>query len=557
MTDLEIIEEIKKQNKNVNYEIDENNYVTNLKWTIGFEGPLPKEVKLLKNLKDVYCFGCKNDDLKLFENSTKIEKLSITSNEITLDYLEKFINSFDNIRYFKILNSNLTHLSLTFLSKLSRLNLTINNTDKENGFKCDSLEYPPKILTNIGLCEPELYIKNYKIFEEYQQKDLNLNLKIVESLLNNDIKNKWKDSIALPFALKQFYINDFRGIKNIYLNEIPDNTQWIFLTGENGFGKTSLLQALCISLFGKNEDDRAILDTKKSIKSFVTIHDETHGFISNILDIKNGLFNGSGESMIHFVAYGAVRVNKSADRRTKTYSLFNSDGTLLDIESKFKEWYKSGFLHEIYEKVKIKFLKLLSPYIDDIKVEIEKTSKIVKYHETDSEENVWLTYDELASGYKSIIAAFGDMIIRLTESNGAGVDELLGIVLIDEFDLHLHPKWQKELVEKLTNVFPKVQFIVSTHSPIPLLGAPENSIVINVDRDKENGITAKILDVDFKNLTPNSILTSPIFNFRSIIPNSNKDLKDLVTADDYNEVLFQKIVKQKLDNFVAENDADY
>ncbi|WP_164672451.1 AAA family ATPase, partial [Vibrio cholerae] len=43
-----------------------------------------------------------------------------------------------------------------------------------------------------------------------------------------------------------------------------------------------------------------------------------------------------------------------------------------------------------------------------------------------------------------------------------------GIVLIDEIDLHLHPKWQQTIVQKLENTFPNIQFILSTHSPLVL-----------------------------------------------------------------------------------------
>ncbi|MEA3451745.1 MAG: AAA family ATPase, partial [Bacteroidota bacterium] len=369
---------------------------------------------------------------------------------------------------------------------------------------------------------------------------------------------------TLPNCINQFLINGFHNISKMHIKGIPKNTQWIFLTGENGYGKSLILQALTIVFFGRNEDNGFLLDKSKTIKGFISLYEENFtskkdNFQTYIFNTKNNSFeenDSTKNSFENFAAYGPARIRKSADRKSKTYNLFHNDGTLIDIEAKFREWYDAGFLHIIYEDVKKIFLKLLSPYIDDIKIIIdkEKSSKTVKYHEKESKDDVWLEYNELASGYKSIIATFGDMIIRLTEGNkSSNISELSGIVLIDEFDLHLHPKWQKELVEKLTKVFPKVQFIVSTHSPIPILGAPENSIIINVDRDKENGITAKILDVDFKNLTPNSILTSPIFNFHSIIPESNTDLKDLQTKDDYDDIIFQKKVKQKLNDFVQEN----
>lgn len=48
----------------------------------------------------------------------------------------------------------------------------------------------------------------------------------------------------LPIALKSFHIKNYRGIIDTQIDNIPPDTQWIFLTGENGFGKTSVLQGI-------------------------------------------------------------------------------------------------------------------------------------------------------------------------------------------------------------------------------------------------------------------------------------------------------------------------
>lgn len=151
----------------------------------------------------------------------------------------------------------------------------------------------------------------------------------------------------------------------------------------------------------------------------------------------------------------------------------------------------------------------------------------------------------------------GDMIIRLSEEqpNIDDFTQLAGIVIIDEFDLHLHPKMQRELVERLTDTFPKVQFIVSTHSPIPFLGAPKNSVFIKVDRDKEKGITLEKLDIDISKLTPNTILTSPVFGFEDI--NSGEvDIDQVETADRYSNVEAEKRMKKKL-KILKQNDEDF
>jgi predicted ATP-binding protein involved in virulence len=83
---------------------------------------------------------------------------------------------------------------------------------------------------------------------------------------------------------------------------------------------------------------------------------------------------------------------------------------------------------------------------------------------------------------------------------------LAGIVIIDELDLHWHPKMQREIPQLLSKIFPKVQFIASTHSLVPLLGAPENSVLLKVNRTKEEGITIEKVDVDFQALSSDTLL---------------------------------------------------
>jgi predicted ATP-binding protein involved in virulence len=74
---------------------------------------------------------------------------------------------------------------------------------------------------------------------------------------------------------------------------------------------------------------------------------------------------------------------------------------------------------------------------------------------------------QLSDGEKNLIALIGDIARRLTIANPNSNDPLSesGIILIDELDLHLHPKWQRIVITKITEVFPNCQFIVSSHSP--------------------------------------------------------------------------------------------
>jgi predicted ATP-binding protein involved in virulence len=75
----------------------------------------------------------------------------------------------------------------------------------------------------------------------------------------------------------------------------------------------------------------------------------------------------------------------------------------------------------------------------------------------------------LSDGYRNAIGMAGDIAYRMAVLNphllGEAVRETPGVVLIDEVDLHLHPKWQRIVVGKLLEAFPKVQFVGTTHSP--------------------------------------------------------------------------------------------
>jgi len=97
----------------------------------------------------------------------------------------------------------------------------------------------------------------------------------------------------------------------------------------------------------------------------------------------------------------------------------------------------------------------------------------------------------LSQGYQSTIAWVADIIGQMFWENGGPIplSEMEGLVLIDEIDLHLHPKWQLGLIPTLKRIFPKLQFIVTTHSPMILPGLSREEVVI-LGTDKEGNVIA-------------------------------------------------------------------
>lgn len=93
---------------------------------------------------------------------------------------------------------------------------------------------------------------------------------------------------------------------------------------------------------------------------------------------------------------------------------------------------------------------------------------------------------QLSAGYQSLIWMVFDIAYRMAVLNPAKKDkiaETAGVVLIDEIDMHLHPKWQWNVINALRELFPNVQFIAATHSPI-LFASAKNVWVIDVDDDE-------------------------------------------------------------------------
>ena len=380
------------------------------------------------------------------------------------------------------------------------------------------------------------------------------------------------------FGITSFHIEGFRGIKNASVEGIPANTKWIFLTGKNGGGKTSVLQALFVGLLGK-EEGNTILERgnfKINITALAANGDKIEFSEDGSREYKHfvsSLWSGNPHEDRFMtekpvIAYSAIRTqieNGTVDQEHiyfRSKSLFDLNGSLLNIESELKNWaYRSSSqelktrdvslskkLKTRSERLKELLLKLMPNLV---KIDIDVIKDRIIYFEKDDLDSIIKepkTFEQLASGNRSIIAMIGDLVIRLfqVQDDISDPSDLEGIVLIDELDIHLHPTWQKALPGLLSEIFPKIQFIASTHSPIPLLGAPKESVVLKVHQSSEAGITVEKLDIDLTKLLPNSLLTSPIFDFEEIIPTANTSLEDLHTEDTFQEAMANEEIKERL-----------
>ncbi|MGE0681769.1 MAG: AAA family ATPase [Candidatus Binatia bacterium] len=98
-----------------------------------------------------------------------------------------------------------------------------------------------------------------------------------------------------------------------------------------------------------------------------------------------------------------------------------------------------------------------------------------------------LTLDvrQLSDGERGLLALVLDLARRLSQANPALPDPVSkgrAVVLIDELDLHLHPKWQRTIVERLTRTFPCCQFIATTHSPQIVSAVEPEQVLLLTDQ---------------------------------------------------------------------------
>jgi len=124
------------------------------------------------------------------------------------------------------------------------------------------------------------------------------------------------------------------------------------------------------------------------------------------------------------------------------------------------------------------------PYLDNIRVNRIDSNKIKVLVEKNNQD-----YDlqQLSQGEKMLLALVGDIALRLVILNPKTDDPLAasGVILIDEIDLHLHPIWQRRILNNLHRTFPNCQFIVTTHSP-QVLGETNEADVFFLSRNEDD-----------------------------------------------------------------------
>lgn len=266
---------------------------------------------------------------------------------------------------------------------------------------------------------------------------------------------------------KLFHLSDFD------IQVADDNAPHLILTGKNGSGKTITLNAIAdfldkIKRYENTAQDGVLLD--KVNVDFIDGHDYT-------------LEHQEGNFIIAF--YQAARKTailepqspmkpelkeKFPSRTLMTNQLlfFLSDLKIQEAlarneqqnadADKIKDWFES-------------FENVLKGFFEDKDLKLRFNYRDYTFHiETQGKS---FKFTELSDGFSAIIDIIADLILKMQKKDTLVMDYLKpGIVLIDEIETHLHLQLQKTVLPLLTNLFPNIQFIVTTHSPFVLNSLP-------------------------------------------------------------------------------------
>lgn len=153
------------------------------------------------------------------------------------------------------------------------------------------------------------------------------------------------------------------------------------------------------------------------------------------------------------------------------------------------EWLKRQALVKAQKRIEIPHVSAIEAAVKRCVPALAQFYFDLQYNELrlEFDDGRLMPFDALSDGYRNTVAMIADIAWRASVLNphlGAqGPRSAVGVVLIDELDLHLHPKWQRRIIADLRAAFPKIQFIATTHSPF-VIQALEDGHLIDLSEPK-------------------------------------------------------------------------
>ena len=340
--------------------------------------------------------------------------------------------------------------------------------------------------------------------------------------------------------LKKLHISNFKMFEEITLEFKPG---FNLLLGDNGVGKTTVLEAATVAVSGflagmedvstRNiykddihyqivKDNNGIPNklykepvevestlnydgsdyTWSRVKKGATGSSRTSINPRDILKVSRELINSTEHKMLPLISYQSAsrhwilarsdanekKRKQLHNRRCGYLGCMEKTANLASINNwcKQMEWgsVRMNHISENYQqfgKIVSKFMSIMNDGVVS-EVIFNPNSESLLY----CEDGEYKAISDLSAGYQSVLNLILDLAYRMAILNpdeGDNIPNAEGIVLIDEIDSNLHPKWQWRIIDALTETFPNVQFIAATHSPI-IVSSCKNANIISIDEEQ-------------------------------------------------------------------------
>ncbi len=377
--------------------------------------------------------------------------------------------------------------------------------------------------------------------------------------------------------LRLQYVRGFRELDFDFRRPDGSHAGWTVIVGDNGSGKSALLKAIAIALVGRDTARslqpsfrRWIREGHGDSESFLhleLVHSpEDDKFVSTgRLPLKPfaarlGLRNGGREATLEEQVPPGQPANYQTPQRSiwsteaagwfscgygpfrrifgaspeaarlmvapateRFVTIFNEAASLAEVDGWLRTLKHKELEHRMAEKMQLEVLvELLNDGLLPNELRVARVDS----------EGLWLVdrmgvelaWSDMSDGYRAILALIADLVRHLVST--FGFDGLVardgkgrlhfqrsGIVLIDEIDAHLHPEWQREIGFWLKERFPKLQFLVTTHSPF-ICQAADPGGIFHLPEPGSGDAPRRLEPAELEQIIasrPNAILRGPAF----------------------------------------------
>lgn len=379
----------------------------------------------------------------------------------------------------------------------------------------------------------ELTTKDNTSLIDWFKSDISKNIhtqqvsqKNISYTMDLDSKEEKVAYFASSKKILKIEINNFKVIKSLTLafpNTRTEEESWLVLLGENGTGKSTVLQAVALTLAGEDRANALGMDASKFVNRNTR---SKNGYVKVYLEgINKPLelhFNSSSskftssfhDSKVIVLAFGSTRLMANDQSLAKKNNnvrnlrnLFDPFASLPDAE----EWLSDPRQVKVkqFDRIAFELKKLLSLPEDRLIYRRKNKHGNYELFIKLNENRKGVQIRELSAGYQAIIVLALN-IIREVLQTWSNFSIAEGIVLIDEIGVHLHPKWKLQIISTLRDIFPMMNFVITTHEPLCLRGINEGEVAL-MKTDEEGQIIALTDLPSPKGLTIEQLITSKFF----------------------------------------------